>query len=114
MRNMFKLNCFISTLIILTMVTMLFPTTVASSQMSKNEIKKTSDQRYKEATFMEMLNYLKWFKRELESNPHAITPQEKHTFVLVYNMVMKQKIKMAQQQQQMRQHAWYSSRGRFF
>ena len=114
MRNTFKLNCLISTLIILTLVAILFRSTVASSQMSKIEFKKTTDQGHKESIFMEMLNYLRWFKRELERNPNAITPQEKHIFVLVYNMVMKQKRKISQQLQQMRQHAWYSGRGRFF
>ncbi len=94
------------------MLTILFRSTLASTSQMSDEWSSTAGPKYKEAGLMEMLNYLQWFKSELERNPNAITAQDKQVVFLVYNTVMKEKRRMAQQK--MRQHAWYSSRGQFF
>ena len=93
------------------MLTFLIRSTLASS-IQTDEFRNTTDQKYKEATLVQMLNYLKWYKEVLESGPDEITQQEKQVFFRVLNMIVKERRKMAGQQ--LRQNAWYASRGRFF
>jgi len=93
------------------MLTFLIRSTLASS-IQTDEFRNTTDQKYKEATLVQMLNYLKWYKEVLESGPDEITQQEKQVFFRVLNMIVKERRKMAGQQ--LRQNSWYASRGRFF
>jgi hypothetical protein len=110
-KKMFKLNYSISSLIILSLLTFLIRSTLAFS-IQTDEFRNATDQKYKEATLVQMLNYLKWYKDELESGPDEITQQEKQVFFRVLNMIVKERRKMAGQQ--LRQNSWYASRGRFF